>query len=71
MRPAQAGSSGNMAAFPVLDGIEALTLLVDHDDNGAGEKAAEQCRARWLDAGREVIWLMPGAIGDFNDLVRP
>jgi putative DNA primase/helicase len=72
LRPAwAAGSSSNMAAFPPLAGVEALTLLVDHDDNGAGERAAEQCARHWRSAGRQVIRLMPGAAGDFNDLVRP
>ena len=33
LRPAwAAGSAGNMAAFPVLSGIDALTLLVDNDE---------------------------------------
>jgi len=72
LRPAwAAGSASNMAAFPALPGVEALTLLVDHDDNGAGERAADQCERRWLDAGKEVIRLMPGDLGDFNDLVKP
>ena len=64
-----AGSSGNMASFPVLAGVEALTLLVDHDANGAGERAAEQCASRWADARKEVIRLIPGDLGDFNDLL--
>jgi hypothetical protein len=67
-----AGSSGNMGAFPPLTGIETLTLLVGHDANGAGGRAADQCERPWLDAGREVIRLMPGDLGaDFNDLVKP
>ena len=36
-----------MAKFPVLAGIGALTLLVDHDESGAGQRAAEECAARW------------------------
>jgi len=72
LRPAwAAGSSGNMAAFPLLAGVQALTLLVDHDEKGGGERAAEQCARRWCDAGGEVIRLMPGDLGDFNDLVKP
>lgn len=59
-----------MAAFPVLPGIEALTLLVDHDANGAGQDAAAACARRWLAAGREVIRLTPKTVGaDFNDIV--
>ena len=66
-----AGSSSNMAAFPPLAGIETLTLLVDHDANGAGERAAALCVSRWEDAGKEVTRLTPGDLGDFNDLVKP
>jgi phage/plasmid primase-like uncharacterized protein len=63
-----AGSAGNMANFPVLSGIEALTILVDND--AAGERAADQCRARWGAAGREVTLLKPNiADADFNDVV--
>ena len=71
LRPAwAAGSSGNMAAFPVLAGIEALTLLVDNDHSGAGQRAAEKCKARWESASREVTLLIPKTPGaDFNDVV--
>jgi phage/plasmid primase-like uncharacterized protein len=73
LHPAWAtGSAGNMAAFPVLAGIEALTILVDHDASGTGQKAAEACAQRWCDAGKEVVRLMPGDLGaDFNNLVTP
>ena len=63
-----AGSAGNMANFPVLSGIEALTILVDNDS--AGERAGDQCRARWGAAGREVTLLKPNiAKTDFNNVV--
>jgi hypothetical protein len=73
LRPAwAAGSADNLARFPVLAGIEALTILVDNDQSGAGQRAASKCAQRWRDAGREVIRLMPGHVGlDFNDLVKP
>jgi hypothetical protein len=61
--------ANNMAAFPVLNAIEALTLLVDHDD--AGRKAADQCSQRWREAGREVFRAMsPVAEQDFANLVE-
>lgn len=70
LRPAWAcGHDGNMANFPVLPGIEALTILVDNDANQAGQRAAEQCAHRWRDAGREVIRLMRRDLGDLNDAV--
>ena len=63
--------SANLGGFPILPGIEALTILVDHDANGVGQKAADACERRWLDAGREVTRLTPKTIGlDFNDIVR-
>lgn len=63
-------SAVGMAKFPVLAGIEALTLLVDHDVNGTSQRAALECSGRWTAAGREVIRLVPISLGaDFNDLV--
>ncbi|MHA6731086.1 DUF7146 domain-containing protein [Devosia sp. A369] len=62
-------SAGTMAAFPVLDGIGALTIFGDHD--AAGIKAANDCGLRWHGAGREVtaeMPLMPGA--DMADLAE-
>ena len=59
-----------MANFPVLAGIKTLTLLVDNDKNGAGQKAAAKCARRWVAAEREVIRLTPRELGaDFNDIV--
>jgi len=48
--------AGNMSKFPVLSGIEALTIFYDRDESGTGRKAAEDCASRWHNAGREV-WL--------------
>jgi hypothetical protein len=63
-------SAGAMAKFPVLPGIEVLTLLVDHDKSGAGQRAALEASGRWTMAGREVHRLMPPIEGeDFNDFV--
>ena len=58
--------AGNLAAFPVLDGIESLTVAVDHDR--AGLDAFNALAARWLAAGREVRqWLPPQHGADIND----
>lgn len=65
-----AGSAGIIRRFPVLAGIERLTILVDNDQSGAGQDAARECSARWTAAGRDVIRLVPTSAGDFNDLVR-
>jgi len=61
--------AGNLAAFPVLEGIESLVIAADHDE--AGISAANACATRWTDAGREVRIVMPDqAKTDLNDLAR-
>jgi len=61
--------AGNVASFPVLPGIESLTIFGDHDD--AGLKAARQCVQRWRAAGREARIVAPPAAGaDWNDIMR-
>lgn len=60
--------SGNLGAFPVLAGVEALTILVDHDE--AGMRGADRCQDRWMRAGRQVRRLCPPAIRtDINDMI--
>ena len=61
--------AGNLAVFPVLGGIEALSIVADHDE--AGIAAAEQCARRWAaHAGREVCIALPSLAGqDAADLV--
>jgi hypothetical protein len=53
-----ATSAGAIARFPVLAGIEALTIFADADLPGI--RAAEICCARWATAGREVRITSPG-----------
>jgi hypothetical protein len=71
-----AGSAGAIRKFPILPGVEVLTLLVDNDlpdqhGRRAGQEAAAECAARWSAAGRDVIRLTPKTAGaDFNDVVR-
>jgi hypothetical protein len=61
--------AGNLAKFPVLDGVEALTIYADHDP--AGLKAAKECARRWHAAGREVHIRAPRAPGaDAADVSR-
>jgi hypothetical protein len=63
-------TAGNLENFPVLSGIEALTVLVDNDASGTGQEAAAICAARWSAGGREVIRLTPKVLGeDFNNVV--
>ena len=71
MQPAWAAiSRGGLVKLPLIDGIERLVILVDHDLNGEGQAAAAQCAQRWSRAGRTVAKLIPKRPGsDFNDLV--
>jgi len=59
------GSAGGIAKFPVLSGIEALTILAETDKTN--ERAIRKCFARWNAAGREVYRATPEAGGDAND----
>jgi putative DNA primase/helicase len=70
-RPAWAlGDASNIENFPVISGIEALTILVDNDPSGLGQHAALECSQRWTRAGREVLRAIPDQTGyDFNDLL--
>jgi hypothetical protein len=69
LRPMWAtGSTALLAKFPVLPGIEALTIIADHDANGAGERAAAEVASRWREAGRETHVYLREVLGDFNDV---
>ena len=64
------GDAGSLRSFPVLAGIDALTILVDNDANQAGQAAASECFDRWAEAGREVWCVTPDRAGaDINDIV--
>lgn len=60
-------SAGGVAKFPVLPGIEALTIFADMDDKGAGMRAAYECANRWREFGREVAISRPPTGTDWLD----
>jgi hypothetical protein len=62
------GGKANIAKFPVLPGIKALTILVDNDGRQALPDA-EACATRYLAAGCRVRMLITDDVKDFNDLV--
>ena len=68
-RPAwSAVDAGNLAALPVLPGIDELLVMADHDD--AGICAAWKCARRWHRAGCHVRVAIPPNVGtDAADLV--
>lgn len=49
--------AGNLAGFPMLRGIEALTIAAD--TGAAGQTAAREVAARWRAAGRETRIVSP------------
>jgi putative DNA primase/helicase len=70
LRPAWAlGSSGAIGRFPVLSGIECLTILIELDA-GASDAASAECAERWHKAGLEVVTVAPKTGKDLNDAIR-
>ena len=66
------GSAGAIAKFPVLAGIETLTIFPDLDDKGAGINAARQCAERWQADGKAVAIAKPPHGRDWHDaLISP
>jgi putative DNA primase/helicase len=62
------GSASAIAAFPLLSGIEAITVLGEVGDGGANHRAAQTCAARWIEAGREAFMVEPQVGSDLNDV---
>jgi hypothetical protein len=60
------GSAGCIAAFPILDGLDALTVFADADE--AGLEAARAVARRYSDHGRDGYVQIPPR-GDFNDIL--
>jgi hypothetical protein len=69
LRPTWALSDANgISAFPVLSGIEALTILAE--DCPVNRKAIDACGERWTAAGRQVVVVRPRHGKDVNDAIR-
>jgi putative DNA primase/helicase len=65
------GDASNVRHFPVVSGIGCLTIIVDNDESGTGQRAALECSSRWTSAGREVFRIIPDRRGDdVNDVVQ-
>jgi hypothetical protein len=62
------GPKTDIANFPVLLGVKALTVLVDRGDPAALD-GAEMCVARHVAAGVSSRWLRTVRVKDFNDVV--
>jgi putative DNA primase/helicase len=67
LRPTWAlGSKGAIGTFPVLSGLECLTILAEPD----AEREIDAGAIRWHAAGREVLINRPIGGKDLNDAVR-
>jgi Toprim domain len=60
-------SASGIASFPALSGIESLTVAVDNDKDGAGQRAADELIERLKAAGIEPITIRSLIGKDFND----
>jgi hypothetical protein len=75
-KPAWVVGLPGIMKFPVLAGVDCLTILVDNDNpdrNGrrAGPAAARECSERWTAAGREVRLVLPRDAGaDMADVLK-
>jgi putative DNA primase/helicase len=59
-------SAGGIKRFPVLAGVECLTIFADADPTGLA--AAQACQAHWTAAGRECLIVIPPHHGtDWNN----
>lgn len=63
------GSVGAIADFPVLDGIETLTVLAENDTTGASERACQKVGTRWIAAARAAEKITPKTGTDLADVV--
>jgi putative DNA primase/helicase len=65
------GDAAAVEDFPVISGIDALTIFVDNDASGRGQSAALECSARWTKAEREVFRVVPDRCGDdMNEIAQ-
>jgi hypothetical protein len=69
LRPSWAlGTASKIGSFPVLPGIEFITLC--RETGPASFETTESCKRRWLDAGREGLIVTPRTGSDLNDVVK-
>jgi putative DNA primase/helicase len=63
-------STSGVAGFPLLPGVDGLTIFGEHDEKQQSMKAIQSCAERWLAAGKEVLTAWPMAGNDLNDELR-
>jgi hypothetical protein len=62
------GSAGAIGSFPVLPGVEVLSIHCEND--ATNERERQKCIDRWIDGGREVLEVKPRTGSDINDALR-
>ena len=63
-------NAGGLSALPVLNGVAALTIYADNDENAVGQLKARRTFERWRDAGAQVTLHLPRAqSADFNNML--
>ena len=62
-------SAGGMASFDIPDGVEAVEIFIDNDENYTGHKAGYTLAHRAAVKGIGVSVYIPGIFGDFNDVL--
>ncbi|MBA9069931.1 hypothetical protein FHR71_003692 [Methylobacterium sp. RAS18] len=71
IRPVWAlGSSDAIRTFPVLPGVEGLTILGETGDGGANARATQEAGTRWHRAERTIEVVMPRVGEDLNAALR-
>jgi hypothetical protein len=63
-------TTSGVAGFPLLPGIDGLTIFGERDAKGASERAIRACAERWLAAGKDVLTAWPMGGNDLNDELR-
>jgi putative DNA primase/helicase len=63
-------SRSGIAKFPILSGIECITIAVDNDDSGDGQRDAATLAERLVAAGVEAVTAHSALGKDFNDALR-
>ena len=63
-------SRSGVAKFPILAGVESVTIAVDVDASGDGQRDAAVLADRLSSAGVEAVLAYPSSGNDFNDALE-
>ena len=63
-------SRSGIAKFPILTGIECITIAVDKDESGDGQRDAAALVERLTAAGIDAVTTYSRVGKDFNDALR-